>query len=298
MGILMGQLKINENEAKELIEYMKNPPKRGRPKKVIVPAPEVKGKSLIFILRWPMLACAFIAFVLSCVITVTELGKRQPWIIAIPLGIALIGFSVCASEMGFYYSKIKKHGLAFIFLAIWILTVAYSINNTTSSFYDRWRQRTAEENVTTAQTLTNQALYDNLKIQITDIDAQIVDTRIRLVPFQNIIKKYDDPSVKKGAEYSNAYWGADSLEKKLKGLVEKKQGIVDKQNSLLEQHSDIKNDTGKTMKSTYYAFIAGIFKGVNADFLQFTIDLIPALVLDVIASMALYVFLFVKEEKT
>lgn len=309
--VVMAQLKVNEAEAKELLEYVRNPPKRGRPpkkkkeEKVVVtekkseqkPEQKQKVNKLIYTLRWPMLICAMIAFVLSCIITVSELAKRQPLAIAVPMGIAFIGFGLCSSEMGFFYKKTKRPGLAFAFIAIWVMIVAYSINNTTSSFYDRWRERSMAQDNVAAQTITNQALFESYEKQEKEKDTLIADKRKRLAIFQATLDKYVDPELKRGAEYNNATWGAISLEKEIKALDTDRTLIIEKKQKLLESHTDIKKDTGLTRVSTYYSFVSKIFKGLSADLLQFIIDLLPALVLDLISSMALYVFLFVKEEK-
>jgi hypothetical protein len=314
--VVMDQLHLDSENAVELAEYVRHPPKRMDkpapvPSSVIdtppifSPVPTIKKDKLLAILRWPMLFLGIGAFFLSCHFAIDALSKRQPIWIAWIMAAVLIGFGLMSAELAVYY-KLQKKKTWWVFALTWLLILFYSINTTTSSFYDRWNARAASIDVLVSGNEASRALLDSYDRQINDNGILAQDKRIRLTTFQATIKKYDDATLVKGTEYNNATWGAISLEKELKTL----QGAIEKataaKQQLLIENPDVKRDVKKEKPSDYYVWVSGIFRrfGVNADTLQFVVDLIPALVLDLISSLSLYVFLFlgkkpidIKEEK-
>jgi hypothetical protein len=298
---VMDQLHLGPEAAVELVEYIKHPPKPVKPVVPIVidpvsipePAPLVKRDRLIAILRWPMLLFAAGAFFLSCYFSIDALSKRQPVWIAWLMGAVLIGFGLISFELSVYYKR-QKNKNWWIFGTAWLLILIYSINTTTSSFYDRWTMRETVMEASTASDEASVSLLASYETQEVDKKTLIADKRIRLANFQATLKKYEDPELTKGAEYNNATWGAISLEKEIVVLSKELTTITEQKNALLRENPAVKKESSVGKPSNYYEWVATIFKRfkVSADTLQFTVDLIPAVVLDLISSLALYVFLF------
>jgi hypothetical protein len=296
---VMDMLHLGPEAALELVEFIKHPPKIEKPVPSPAPAsyqepmPLPKMDKLIAILRWPMLIFAIGAFFLSCYFSIDALSKRQPVWIAWLMGVVLIGFGLVSAELSVYYKRQKSKNW-WIFGIAWLLILFYSINTTTASFYDRWTVRETRMDVAVASDEASRSLLLSYETQESDKKILIADKRIRLANFQATLKKYEDPELTKGAEYNNATWGAISLEKEIVALSKELTGVTELKNSLLRENPAVKKESSANKPSNYYEWVANIFKKfkVNADTLQFIVDLIPAIVLDLISSLALYVFLF------
>ena len=289
---VMNQLKLSADEAAELIDYVNNPPKRGRPPKIVVHSPNKKRDAISFI-RWPMLLCGIAALVGSIYFMIDKLSQVQPMFIAVLIGTTLIGFGTMSFEVA-VYQKQRKIKAWFAFIIAWVFIIIYSVTATTGSFYNRTLAKTQAKEQSTVVVSANKVLYDKYEQQIKDINTLIEDRRVKLTNFQSILGKYADPSVERGKEYTNAYWSADSFEKAIRAQEEEKKKLVGEQVVLLQKSPEIVKDAELAKVKDYSVQIAYIFRAFHwdASVIQFIIDTIPSMLLDVISSLSFYVFLF------
>lgn len=289
LDVVMDQLKLPADKARELIAFMRSPPKRGRPKK----AASVVEKNIIStIIRWLMLPIAPIAFACSSYFMIDTIGRTQPSFLAWLMSIVILAFGNMSLEVAVYQRQ-KKNKNWILFVATWVFIVIYSITATTSSFYTRTTAKDSTRDAEVAQNNTNRAILSTFEEQIAVKDKLIEDKRIRLTNFQKILEKYTDPSIEKGKEYNNAYWAASSMENDIKKLENEKDAIVQKKLKLLSENPDVMKDAELEKPKNYYAWIATIFGGrISVSTIQFIIDLLPSILLDLISSLSLYVFLF------
>jgi hypothetical protein len=238
-----------------------------------------------------MLILGLGAFFLSCYFSIDALSRRQPIAIAWIMGLVLIGFGLVSSQLSVYYKR-KKSKNWMIFGVAWLLILVYSINTTTSSFYDHWVMNSAKTAQAASSGNTNRELLASYERQLTDKATLMQDKRKRLTVFQAMLKLYEDPAKVKGSEYNNATWGALSLEKEIGAVAKEIDALNKSKDALLLANPKIKVST--VQSSSYYEWVATVFKRLrlSADTLQFIVDLIPAIVLDMISSLAIYVFLF------
>jgi hypothetical protein len=238
---------------------------------------------------------AVLAFALSCFFGIDALAKRQPIFIAIIMGTVLIGFGRASAQVAVYKKRLVQKDW-WIFAAVWAFTLIYSINSTTYSFYDRWVINQEKSNTSVIVNQANRALLDSYEKEENEKNIAISDKRKRLSVFQATIDKYLDPTLEKGKEYNTAVYGAIALEKEIDKLDGELKPILDKKRAILAENPEVKGATASTGRKTYYSFIAGIFKNkFSSDGLQFIVDLIPAIIFDIICDLGLYVFLFLEK---
>jgi hypothetical protein len=291
---VVAQLKLPADEAEELIDYIHNPPKRGRPPKVVPvsTAKEIEHDPISFI-RWPMLLVGLGALIGSIYFMVDKIAQTQPIWLAVLLGITLICFGTMCFEVAIYQNRIGSKSW-WIFIAIWVFIIIYSITATTGSFYNRNILKKQKQEISTVSTSAQKTIYNKYQVQIEGYDKNIADRRVKLNNFHKILEKYTDISLVKGKEYNEAYWSADTFEKAIRDDEKEKNKLVEKQTKLLVDNPDIVKDTELNKIRDYSEQIAYIFRGWHWDaaIVQFVIDTIPAMLLDIMSSLSLYVFLF------
>lgn len=296
LDVVMDQLKLPAEKARELIVYMRNPPKRGRPKKAI-PAVVAEKNIVSTIIRWIMLPIAPIAFACSCYFMIDTIGRTQPKLLAWPMSIVILAFGNMSLEVA-VYQKQKKNGNWILFVATWIFIVIYSITATTSSFYTRTAARDGAKDAVVAANNANRVILTTFDEQIATKKSLIADKRVRLTNFQKTLEKYADTSIVRGKEYNNAYWAASSMEDSIKNLENEKEVIVQKKLTLLSENPDVMKDAELEKPKNYYAWVATLFHGrVSVSTVQFAVDLLPSILLDLISSLSLYVFLFMGKKR-
>lgn len=305
--IVMDSLSLNAEDAVKLINEMtkvketKAPPKepiKQAPPPIIPPVPPIEPEAGVLtenqirFIRWPVLVIGIVALALSCYFGVDSLTKRQALFIAIPLGIVLIGFGRSAFQVAVYKKRLGQDDW-WIFGLVWVVILFYGMNSTTYSFYDRW---TVKQSVVVSQTVADansKELLTSYAKEENDVAMRVADKRKRLAVFQSTLDKYTaDPTLTKGSEYNTAVYGAIALEKEIKSLEDGLKETINKKRQLLEKKADASVTTAVGRKN-YYEYVSGILKKwLSADTLQFIVDLIPAIALDVICDMSLYIFLF------
>jgi hypothetical protein len=294
VDVVMDQLKLPAEKARELIAYMRNPPKRGRPKKSV---PTVEKHIVSSIIRWIMLPIAPIAFACSCFFMIDTIGRTQPKLIAWLMSIVILAFGNMSLEVA-VYQKQKKNKNWILFIATWLFIVVYSITATTSSFYTRTVARDSTKDAAVAVNNANRTILSTFDAQIATKESLIADKRVRLATFQKTLEKYIDVSIERGKEYNNAYWAASSMEGSIKKLEDEKEVIVQKKLTLLSENPDVMKDAELEKSKNYYAWVATLFHGrISASTVQFAVDLLPSILLDLISSLSLYVFLFMGKKR-
>jgi ribosomal protein L14E/L6E/L27E len=295
---VMDQLRLSAEEAAELISYIHNPPKRGRPPKVIPKIKESTHSDSIHLIRWPMLFVGIGALIGSIYFMIDKLSQTQPMWLASLLGIVLIGFGTMCFEVATYQRRIKAKSW-WTFILIWGFVIIYSITATTGSFYNRSVIRKQGQESITVVTSAQKAIYDKYQTQIDGYNNDIKDRRVKLTNFQKTLEKYADPSIERGKEYNNAYWSADTFEKAIRANEAKKNELIAKQTEILNTNPDIVKDTELNKVKDYSEQLAYIFRGLHweAASIQFVVDTIPSMLLDIISSLSLYVFLFLGKKR-
>jgi hypothetical protein len=272
-------------------------PKKPPSKKKAPPVVSVENSYVVTFLKVSALPFAFLALGLSIYFSMSFLSKQFPWIMALLLSCTLVGFGVFAFECFSLFMKRKAWGWMAFFGALWVCVTIYTVGTSTSSLYESYLNRVQVSQAKASTSDANRQLYSNYQDEEANLQQQIEDKRKRLEIQQTVMETFDTYEKQQAnkAAYNNAYWLAGQLEKEIAGIQTKISETRDKRQKLLIGDSTI--TTIGVNRKGIYEWLAGIFK-TSADMIQFVLQVIPAAVLDIIAPLSLYIFLFLRKKTT
>ena len=270
-----------------------------KPQPVVVPKPIptqpiVKKDRTIPLLRWPMLAFAAMAVILSCYFTIDWLGNQQPKLIAWLMGITLIGFGMMAFQISSFMRTRGKRFVALGFMTAWVFLTSWSITNTVSSLYTHYTARQAKKTTQSSLAVADKAIYESLKSQEEEIIFRNTNKKADIAKYRAIVKTSEEKGDTSSQDYKNARWLVSVKEKELLSIAEELKVKREEIQAQLKKNSTVVETVKSLQTNEFFGWMAGIFK-MDADLLQFIIMCIPAVILDIIASASLYVFLFLEK---
>jgi hypothetical protein len=248
---------------------------------------------ILTLLRWPMLVFAAVAFYLSCYFSIQYLKERQPAYIAWLISVALIGFGNFSFEIAAFTRKQGKKGASWLFLLAWAFILVYSVSTTIGSLYNSYVDTLFNKETVLVQTNAARMEYSNLLANEKNKNTELDDKRKRLSIQQGILATFDTLEKQRADRkgYGDASWLSTVYERDTKKLGEELSKIREQLTELIQKNPEIARDIKVEKKPDYYEWLAKIFKS-SADWIQFIMQTIPAVVLDIISSASLYVFLF------
>lgn len=298
-SVLADTLKVSEKEAASLIAEYGTPPKPKRVYKKKPKVEEVKPKKefdfTIFI-RWLMLIVAIPAIVLSGYFSIDALGASLPFGVALTMGIVLCGFAVLTFEATILFKRDKN--LMWIATgAMWLILMVFSATSIVTSLYNNYVSR--EETKEKQEVIVDKdyTLYKGYEDKIKEAETAKIVTNSKIKSEQAILDELNTIEKQKinQQRYNTALVRISVGQKEIKA----QQDIIDEatasKNVLLQNNPELLL-LNIEKRQTAFAWLATIFNTTEG-LVQFYIQTIPALALDLIGSLALYVFFFPKKKK-
>jgi hypothetical protein len=292
---VVSHMNVSAQEAQVIIDEMEKSlanPKKERPK-------INTAKWLIPFLRWPMLLFGLASLFLSCYYSIHWLGSQQSMAISWIMGITLIGFGLFSFEISIYQrQKGKKSWL--LFLLVWCFIVLYNVSTILASLYSSYSVKITTSETQAVVTTAERQRYTGILDAIKDKEAILGSLQKKLIVQQQVLAEYDTRAkqLSDSKGYGNASWLVTVTEKEIKTLDKDIQGERVKTDELLKNNPNIMKEMGKENTLDFFAWISKLFR-ISPAMIQFILQVIPAMVLDVISAAALYVFLYLgREEKT
>ena len=303
-------LGMDEKEARDLLtEFELLPPRRrrGRPRKsVLAPPPttaptvepEVKPKRKwneidpIEIIRWAMLVIAIPALFLSGWFSVDTLSTMLPAPIDLIAGVTLVGFATFAFEGAVVYRRAKNK--IWILLGIlWIILLSFSMSAILQSLYNNYLD--AKEIKTTSQATLQVDVkqYNDLEEKIDKLEEDKNRILENIKPYKATMQELDtlEEQNQNRTRFTEAVKLVTASEVNIKTIDTDIDKNKKEQDTILARNPEVIMQTEKQVRLTFYGLVGKIFN-VDEDFMTFIIQAIPALALDLIASVSLFVFLF------
>lgn len=300
--VLADILHITEKEAEFLItEYSapKPPPaKRTRKKAVPVlaepPKPKPKVNSYM-LLRWFTGFLGIIALVLSAYFGIDTLHNQLPAWVAWTMGATLITFAAVAFEVSVFLRRAKQK-LWLVFGAMWLILMIFSATSIVSSLYNNFVLKGDTKKLAEVSSQVALQQYNNAEQEIKDLEARIGKAEALVAPYQKVLDELDtlEKQTTNRKRFDEAGWQVRNLTKTLKPLQEALVVEKVKRDKLLESNPTMLLVVDK--KVSAYGWLGKLF-GVEEDLVQFILQVIPALALDLIGSLSLYFFFFAPKQE-
>lgn len=237
------------------------------------------------------------ATIISIYYSTIWLIEFLPLIFAIILSAIMVGFAVLSFETAIIFNEkkgFKKYPIIVCFIFLWGIVSIFSIMSTVGGQYNK--------NVKNLQKYEEQAPgrveWTGLQNKKNDIEQIIKDKREQISNFKSLQGSMNDlESRKKNSRvWGDTNWQIKVASKELSKALEEKENIRIEEKEILKKYPNILSGDGKLKKiPDFYSWVSEIFK-TDRDKMQFFLSLIPAVFCDIICSIGIAVFLFLKEE--
>lgn len=302
LSIFAREVGLPEEQALSLLNdfkvTVKPPPKKGKSKKIKKSIEPDESAFSLWFLKILALPFSISALVLSVFFSVTFLSKQFNPFLAVALSSTIVGFGTFCFEAMTLFGKRKSWGASILFAVIWVGIVCYSCGTSISALYESYLLRMYNKTVTLTETNANRELYSSYDDEEKSKLELMEDKRKRLDIQQGILEELNTMEKQKAnkASYQNAYWAASQLEKEITTISERVSKLRELKQELLKKDQNISRNKAEDTKPDIYSWLAKIFK-TSSDFMQFVLQAIPAVVLDIISPLALYLFLFLRKKE-
>jgi hypothetical protein len=273
--------------------------KKVEPIQVKPPPPPVNWDHIsIIIIRIVMGFVGFGATLISIYLTAQKFDLTLSTFFAWLFSIILVLFLVFIFEAIIIMIRNKRYLIAFFLSFSFLIAMAYSMNSTTEIQYLKRTIAYEEENKIDSSTVNNQIIYDDVLSQINRKDKEIgiaYSDKERIDNLLDMFSKDEETRTKRWSYYLTTKSEAEtnralieSLNLELNELLLQKKELLNNQDSISEN--------SRIDRPSYYALIAG---ALNQDIflVEFIIDTIPAVFLDIISPIAIGLALFLNDEK-
>lgn len=266
------------------------------PVKEAPPIPVVKKDidPLPFI-RWSMLVIGIASIGLSAFFSIDTLSTQLPALVAWIAGFVLVGFATIGAETAIYLFQRKK--LMWIPLALLSAIIfLFSGTSIVSSLYNNYLSKQVEgEKVE----LVLDIAYKNYQKEldsITRFNEEKARVLAKVAPAYSLLAEFDTFEEQKeyATRYKEALIAVSTAEKSLKEIQANIDKAENTKDTLLKKYPEILLKEAE--KKGIYDWLGGIFN-VDSGFIQFLLSVIPAISLDFIGTLGLYVFFFVRKEE-
>jgi hypothetical protein len=298
--VLADALQVSEEEANSLlVEFNNKPPtiKRPRqPRKKIEPVVVRKEFDATKLIRWLMLIIAVPALLLSAYFSVSALGTSLPFFVAFTMGTVLITFATVAFEATVLFRR-DNNKMWIATGIMWLVLMVFSAASIITSLYNNYVSREDMKEKEAIQTEAVYTTYSNAK----DAKEQAIEAqnraKDRMKGYQIVINELD--TLEKQNKNRSRYIEAISGLKNTEEAIQKQQVTINNNteimNSQLKENPELLQ-AGKIKRDNAYQWLGRIF-GISEGLVQFYLQTIPAVCLDLLASLAFYVFFFPKKKE-
>lgn len=230
------------------------------------------------ILRAVMLFIGAGATIISCRNTTVFLVDYMFILLAVLLSSVLILFSVAAFEAALMFWHRRQHLLSIVFIVLWVFVVVFSMLTTVSINFDSYN-RTIE-----AELEDNKQINSN-RLEIASIDNRISDINEDIVFLQSELERYKELE-----------WNINA-----KNIATEISGKRKERASLRKEKEDIQKQTPESViqedarKQTFFDFLGSLL-GLQGSIIQFAMNVLPAVFIDLIAPFSVAVSIFLTEE--
>jgi hypothetical protein len=201
--------------------------------------------------------------------------------------VVFVGFALFSFELFFYI----KERTRFIFLLAWVLCTVYSVFTISQGLYTIYSEKAQEATVSQANRSNQQEKVALYKGEISKYNESEGDVRVKLKVQQNLLEgvystlegQLED---KKG--YNDTMYRIRLYEGQLASISAERAIYKNKLEGILEGGGIVAKE-----KEDAFSWFTSIFGGR----IQFILQSFPALILDAISAIGLYVFLFLGKKK-
>ena len=284
----------NRKAIKQRKPRVKKPPIDIKPVEIPKPIPKPKVDNTVLFIRIVMGIVSIPALVLSAYFSIIWLGEQLPFLVALSMGIVLISFGTMAFELSIFFFR-DKNKMYIVFFIAWIALTGFNITNTVASLYNTYLYNVSVKESNKSQDTANANIYTRMLDNEKAKKEEKIQVEFRMKSAMNVVNELD--TLEKQAEnrtrYNEALQRIVVAEKEIKKINDELNKIsIDISSYLKDNTKVVKVENNKNV----FDFIGGIFK-VEAEYIQFVMLVIPAIILDIIASLSLYVCLFMKKKE-
>lgn len=258
------------------------------------------SKGTILFLRISCLIIGGGALVFSIYYTSKLLITTNPVWLSWGLSTIMIWFSViCFGLIVLFYKK-GVWPLIPLFTVLWVLVISYSMYSTVAGQYNERIVNEIEEVEKNSENIGKKNKYDLYNKQENDLENRIFGKEKDLETYRIIMDDFD--TLEKRKENSQVYYDTDwrirQAENQINSWRVELKEIQDKKENFLEFETVNSGTLEETTikKESFYIWINKLF-GVDPEQVKFWSSVFPAIFIDIIASLAFAVTMFLKGDK-
>lgn len=196
------------------------------------------------------------------------------------LAITMTVFATAAFEAVFLFWKRQMYGFAVMFSFLWLLVAAFSMASTMSVNFSRYTEKRevsfAENKEVNSGRLQLDSIAEKKKLNQEELDA----AKATLTEYQQKEKQYE--------------WQTNQYKSAISRLTKERKALIDDEIKIKENTPDSVLKSNAT-KVTFYDYLGKLW-GIEPDFLQFILSILPALFLDLIAPFSVAISIFLEDE--
>lgn len=223
---------------------------------------------LIPLIGYSLLLVSVGACIASVFFTYHFLLTWQNSYISLLLSIIMVIFSSTAFAVADYLKKQKHRFFVFMYLALWVITVSFSMYSTVAVNYASYKEKYYENITESSVANANRSEKEILQIKKENVDKEI-----------DILKEQIAYNEEQG-------WGTYTFRKQLAEKQAEQGEILDREIILIQETPDI-TVTDSSVEETNIVYMLGEHMGIDGDMLQFIISTLPAVFIDLIAPLCL-----------
>lgn len=248
-------------------------------------------------MRWSMLASGVGAVVMSIYHSQYYLQKDYILPLAIFAACVFVFFEVTGFDIAVFMLKKKRFltGTSLVFVAL--VAMAFSINSTVGGMY----ANSADKLNTTLQDVkTFEKEEEKESREWESIQEQKESVTLSLLDIREVVKNYTEELkyLVPGTQLHNVTaWRLTQAENKRDEYRKDLKEVQDRETAYLDREGEEKTEV-IVYKKSYYEWIGGaVFKKVRPELFEFIMSIFPAVFYDVLAPLAIGVFMFTGKPK-
>jgi hypothetical protein len=269
-----------------------SPSRQPRPKaQRAAPGLSLAGQWQIAAIRVTMAAAGIGAAIVSGYFMILKLSQVMPFLLAVLLGSIMVCFSVLAFETVIVFIRRQEKAIASLFIGAWLVIWVFTLLACVSGFFSFYGSLLTKTTEASAPEQANRRQLELIRDRQSDLQSNIAEKRKEIADLENILSRISD-SMEDRQKYANEYTNAQgrllSRENQLQELQDGLQKARDQEATLIASTPPILAEKRST---DFYVWLSSITR-IKADTLELVASMVPALLIDLMASGGIAIALF------
>ncbi|MCP4648719.1 MAG: hypothetical protein GY853_01385 [PVC group bacterium] len=297
------ELAIKKEEKKVVLKPKKPKKSKKKPK----PKPRAKQEDMglaMYVIRTVMLVVGIGSIAISIFYNIKLSKHFLPEPFSTISGIIFVLFAVISFETIIYFLSFRRMAMwaktiavsGFIFL--WLVVTLFTISATLSGRYERFMLNEKLQTGSNREVNAGKLKWKSIQNRKEDVKKRIGEKRRQLNQLYKISEGVENLEDREehGNLFKDTQWRISLVEKHLNRLSNKLEGVRGEEIRQLEENPEMTSaDESSGSNDDFYKWLGGIFNA-SKEQVHFYISLLPAFFFDIVSSISISVFLFLRRE--